>query len=117
MKNNIELDKELFNKLPQLDRIEYRQKLENIKDTFSGNLFINLSEKLLALALFVVFFNIIVYKIDGTLIYSVGFIGIFVVIGVYCWIIGIAEMCFKIYKRKKYCKELNEEYFTLKISK
>ena len=112
----MKLDKEKFNKLKQLDRIEFRQKLDRIGDTgFS------LGSLMLCLGVIVcIFFSAIVISEDITGEVNVSLLNIltsflfilFIVVSIeFILIFGFTLV------RIKLRKELIEEYFKVEVKK
>ena len=114
----MKIDKEKFNSLKQMDRIEYRQKLNEIKESFDGMeifsfvrfsmimmgfiLLLAFSSYNISKELFVIFFNILyplgkILLIGGLMILFIDILLIFV--------------------NNKKINELNEEYFSVEVKK
>ena len=99
------ITKEEFNKLSQLDRIEYRQKRDDIERDRGLSIFPNMCWYTLIL--------IAIFGVGGYILTAIRFIILFVVIMVaYIFmylIVGVAQS----YQMRK----LNEEYFEVKRTK
>lgn len=114
----MKIDKEKLNSLKQMDRIEYRQKLNEIKESFDGlnfPSFINSSLYLLGFVLVLAFSS---YNISKELFVSI--FNIFAPLARLIMIIGIFILLIDIgaaFLKKKEMRKLNEEYFSVEIKK
>ena len=112
------IDKEKFNQLKQLDRIEYRHKLNEIKEYFDGFGFFSFVNWSMIILGFVLLLAISSYSISEELflsllsiIFPLGKILIFLAL-----FLLICEIIESFVKWKK-IKELEEEYFSVEIKK
>lgn len=108
------IDQKEFNKLSQLDRIEFRQKYENILNNTSYTLNI---EFLVLFMLLVVIGSAYTYYITGDTYsaketFSWGYIFIFMFL-----FIDIALYFASLLKRKRQINELEKEYFKAEVHK
>ena len=114
----MKIDKEKFNKLKQLDRIEYRQKLEEInlkcgKINLPG--FINHSVYILG---FILLLAISSYSINKEMFVS--FLNIILPLSKLLLIVGFIIFIMDIlgfFVKHKKINELNEEYFLVEVKK
>lgn len=95
----LEIKKNLFNKLPQIDRIEYRQKSMIILEKYQYNYIFFI------LCMFVVVLN-------GVIPCSC-----FIWVAIACFTLAILEYWVLEYLRLEDIKSLEEDYFTIQIKK
>jgi hypothetical protein len=115
--NNLTITKEQFNKLPQLDRIEFRQKMEYIERNKVDTNPFSFLNTILVLAGFCIIVGLLLmeWNFDSgyNLIYNtlpfilkVGFIG-------FLFLIFLNIIFSQVYK--KHIKNLEEEYFKIEV--
>ena len=106
----MKIDKEKFNKLKQLDRIEFRQKYENINSS-SVNLHIHVWGLMIMATIFgtvgLVSSRIALLNLS-VMLYKIGFVVIIVSIG-----FNVIDWIFQSIRTKK----LEEEYFSVEVKK
>lgn len=113
----MKIDKEQFDKLKQLDRIEFRQKEDRINNYFQGGVMFNF----IKLTSFIVAFFILLAP-QGYMLWGQEFINDLIdaartIIGAFIFIIfigAVIDLSINLFRIKK-IKELKEEYFKEEI--
>ena len=118
----MKIDKEKFNELSQLDRIEFRQKddrIESAHNPLSGKLLL-LCSGLMGFYMLLIVGLTNLYKTTENfeLLKIIPIIGeVLVSLIVILIILGIIYDFISYYFKKKYIQELDEEYFEIKVKK
>ncbi|KKM69076.1 hypothetical protein LCGC14_1454470 [marine sediment metagenome] len=114
----MKITEEKFNKLKQMDRIEYRQKEDRINEKFDNILipgFINFSLYLIGFILLLSFAS---YNISKELFVSI--FSIIYPVSKILFIFGLIVLfidIISVFAKKKKVNELNEEYFSVEVKK
>jgi len=103
-----------FDKLPQLDRIEFRQRLEIIKSTYESSQFCSLLYIFVLLTFLSSILVAVLGGIDGLNIFVNNLVDSMFFIGVIFVFTIIVDMAF-IIKKNKAVKELFDKYFKIKV--
>ena len=108
----MEIKKEDFEKLNQLDRIEYRQKYRNIKDRFDGSACVAFVNAIMPIFAFLFIVDIWMFERTGRHFELAMFSSIAQVVIEAIVLLAVLDFVL-IYMEKKRYRELNEEYFKI----
>lgn len=108
----MKIKQEQFNKLNQLDRIEFRQKQDRIKDIYSASLNV---EYFIMLIMFLFIIDIFLSFRAGYWVISLKTHVLVLQIVLICFLINLAHYIFNNILEVKKLKELQEEYFKIEV--
>lgn len=112
------MEQKQFDKLKQLDRIEYRQKEERIKKHFDGysyDLFYTIAFLILVSLIFASIFGVNNYKDAAESFINFASVMLGILITIFIVILGLN--IFDVLLENKHIKELQKEYFKVEVNK
>lgn len=113
----MKIDKEKFSKLKQLDRIEYRQKEDRIKNYLDSNCLFLIMKLFFLFAFFIILLAPQGYMLWGQEFIDDLFEAVRIIFGmmIFLAVIGASADVIALVFRLKYLRELQEEYFTSNV--
>jgi uncharacterized membrane protein len=113
----MKITEEKFNKLKQLDRIEYRQKEYNINNDSDDGLLRLFHVSIILSGIFTASF-LVIKNLTGDINYNLfNIASLFLKVSVICFIIHYILSFISILIRHKKLKELQEQYFKIEVKK